>query len=121
MTTGVVQVSFTAADRGLAERIVDGLVADGWVACGQVGGPIRSTYRWRGVVERAEEWTVTLKTSAAAAARVVGRVRAEHHDEVPEILVVAVAGGDPDYLDWVLDHSRGPDAGPASSDPLSGG
>jgi periplasmic divalent cation tolerance protein len=107
VTSGVVQVTFTAGERATAERIVDALVADGWAACGQVDGPVRSTYRWRGRVETAEEWRATLKTSAAAAPAVVARVRADHDYDVPEVLVTAVEHGDDDYVAWVLDESSG--------------
>lgn len=112
MTSGVVQVTFTAGDRSTAERIVDELVADGWVACGQVDGPVRSTYRWQGRVEIAEEWRATLKTSAAAAPAVVSRVRAAHDYDTPEVLVTAVEHGDADYVAWVLAESSGAPTSP---------
>jgi periplasmic divalent cation tolerance protein len=100
---GVVQVTVAVDDAGVAERIGRGLVGDGLVACAQVGGPIRSMYRWQGAVETAEEYLLVLKTTAAAAPAVVAAVRRTHPYETPEVLVTPVVGGDPDYLAWVLD------------------
>jgi periplasmic divalent cation tolerance protein len=114
VTTGVVQVTFMAADEQFAHAVVDGLVADGLVACGQVSGPVRSTYRWQGAVEESVEWRAVLKTTASRSPEVVSRIRSRHPDDVPEVLVTAVVGGDPDYLGWVVDEctpATGPDGG----------
>ena len=44
--------------------------------------------------------------SRARADEAVRRLRETHPDEVPEILVFDVAGGDPDYLDWVAEEVK---------------
>ena len=51
-----------APDRAAAERLATTLVEERWAACAQVVGPVESTYRWRGEVERATEWYCHLKT-----------------------------------------------------------
>ena len=107
MSTGIVQVTFTAAEREVAERLVEDLVGAGLVACGQVSGPVRSVYRWRGAGERAGEWRAGLQNSAARAPRVGGAVRGGHPYETPEVVVTPVVGGDADYLAWVVEESGG--------------
>jgi periplasmic divalent cation tolerance protein len=109
-TTGVhrpqvVVVTVTVPERDLAVGIGRELVEDGLVACSQVGGPIRSIYRWEGHVEEAEEWILTLKSSAAVLEALVARLKASHPYDVPEIVATPVVGGDRDYLDWVLGES----------------
>jgi periplasmic divalent cation tolerance protein len=76
-------------------------VEEGLAACAQVAGPITSTYRWEGRVETAEEWYCHLKTSAELLPDAMGRVRALHPYDVPEIIALPILGGDPDYLRWV--------------------
>jgi periplasmic divalent cation tolerance protein len=105
--TEVVRVTFTVDDRAVAERLVEELVAGGSVACGQVSGPIASTYRWRGAVERAEEWRADLTTTRRRAPSVVASIRSGHPYETPEVLVTPVLGGDPDYLAWIVDEASG--------------
>ncbi len=104
------QVTFTADDRAVVDGLVEELVGAGLVACGQVDGPVRSTYRWRGAVERADEWRAVLKTTGERAPQVVAAIRAGHPYETPEVVVTPVVGGDPDYLAWVADGSSAPGA-----------
>jgi periplasmic divalent cation tolerance protein len=98
--TGVVEVAVTAPDRALAERLAEALVTERLAACAQVGGPVTSIYRWRGRVERTEEWVCRAKTTLAALPALERRVRAVHPYEMPEILATPVTG-DAGYLDWV--------------------
>ena len=99
--TDVVLALVSVPDAATGRRIADELVDSRLAACVKVGAPVRSTYRWKGVVQRAEEWRVEIVTTAPAGARVAGAVRAVHPDEVPEVVVVPVADGDDAYLAWV--------------------
>lgn len=101
----VVVVSVSVPDEEVAGRVCDHVVRERLAACAQVGGPIRSTYRWKGEVEVEAEWMVTIKTRRARLEALVTAVRALHPAEVPEIVAVPVVGGDPEYLDWVRAES----------------
>ena len=81
--TEVVEVAVTAPDRALAERLAETLVTERFAACVQVGGPVTSVYRWRGQVERAEEWVCRAKTTRDALPALARRVRALHPYELP--------------------------------------
>lgn len=96
----VVEVAVAAPDRALAERIAAMLVDRRLAACTQVGGPVASVYRWRGRVERAEEWVCRAKTTSDAVPALERLVRSLHPHEVPEILATAVSG-QADYLAWI--------------------
>jgi periplasmic divalent cation tolerance protein len=95
------QVTTTADSAALAERIADTLVSERLAACAQVVGPIRSTYRWRGQVERADEWYCHLKTTADRWDAVLARIHALHSYETPEIIAVPIVAGAAPYLAWV--------------------
>ena len=96
-----VQVLCAVDTRDRAEAIAARLVADRRAACVQVLGPVASTYRWRGAVERAEEFLLIAKTTAAAYPSLERAIRALHPYEVPEITAIPVAGGAADYLAWI--------------------
>ncbi len=96
-----VQVHFTIDDAARADAIVDALLRDRLVACGQRTGPVVSRYWWRGEIERAEEWSVVLKTTTALADAVVDAVTAAHPYETPEVVVIELVGGAPGYLAWI--------------------
>ena len=99
--TSHVQIQFTIDDRDGAEGIVDALLADRLVACGQTTGPVVSRYWWEGAVHRSEEWLVLLKTRAVLSDRVTEAILDRHPYETPEVVVLPVTGGSPDYLRWI--------------------
>ena len=107
-STEVVQIQVVGPTRESLERIVERLVADRLVACGQLVPGLASTYWWNGSIERASEWLALLKTRADRVEDVV-RIVAELHDyDVPEVIVVPVTGGLPAYLDWVREEAAEP-------------
>ena len=68
--------------------------------------PVSSTYRWQGRVETATEWACVLKMTVARRPALEARIRAEHPDQVPEIVAVPIVAGDPAYLAWIEDGVR---------------
>lgn len=91
----------TVPDATCAERIARALVEERLAACVTVLGAARSTYRWQGAVESAEELPLLVKTTAAAWPALRERLRALHPYDVPEMLCWRAADGWPAYLDWV--------------------
>jgi periplasmic divalent cation tolerance protein len=69
-------------------------------ACVQIEGPVTSIYRWQGVMETAEEFRCTCKTSVARAAACSAAILGMHEYATPELLVVA-AQASPAYAAWV--------------------
>ena len=86
-----------------AQRIADAVVSERLAACVNALGPVRSTYEWKGAVERDTEVTLLLKTTAARVAALTARVRALHPYELPEVIALPVEAreGHAPYLDWV--------------------
>ncbi|GII75860.1 hypothetical protein Sru01_08420 [Sphaerisporangium rufum] len=96
-----VEVHVTAGGREEADRICAAVVERRVAACAQVVAPITSTYRWQGRVERSEEWLLFMKTTAQRFDDLAAVVRELHSYDVPEIVAIPLAGGTPDYLDWI--------------------
>ena len=95
----------TASTHDEASRIAATLIEERLAACVQLS-PIESWYRWEGKVEHAPETRLHIKTTAERADQVRDRIRALHSYDVPEIVILPLAGGSPDYLDWVADAVR---------------
>jgi len=102
-----VQVQFALDDPARVDRMVDQLLADRLVACGQRVGPVVSRYWWQGERVVSDEWLVLLKTRAELAPRVVEAVVAAHPYDTPEVVVVDLVSGAPGYLAWI-DEVTGP-------------
>jgi periplasmic divalent cation tolerance protein len=101
VTDDCLQVTVAAASREEAERITSSAVELRLAACGQVIGPVTSTYRWEGKVERTEEWLCLLKTTRARFPELRRHVLRTHSYRIPEIIATAIATGAIDYLDWI--------------------
>lgn len=99
---GFVEVATTLGSRAAADHLADTLVSRRLAACVQVEGPLSSTYRWRGNVERAEEWRCTARTTAELTDDLLAAIRQAHPYELPELLVRPI-GGSPEYLAWIHD------------------
>lgn len=95
------QVTTTLPNRPAADRLAATVVEERLAACGQVLGPVSSTYRWEGRVETADEWYCTLKTTAARLPDLMARIRALHPYQVPEIVALSIREGDAVYLRWI--------------------
>jgi periplasmic divalent cation tolerance protein len=104
MSAVVLQCS--CPDDATAEAIVTALVDERLAACVQQLPRVRSTYRWNGRVERADEVLLLIKTAADRIPAVFARVQALHPYDVPELLALDVRDGAPSYLDWVIAQSR---------------
>lgn len=102
----VVLVTVAGDDREALAVIAASAVADRLAACAQLGGPVRSVYRWDGEIETAEEWTLGLKTAADRVAELVALIVTRHEYDVPEVLVTPVVDGYPPYLAWVREETR---------------
>lgn len=103
--TEIVEIRTTFGSAEAAEACVTAIVRDRLAACGQIDGPLRSVYRWRGAVETATEWRCTFKTTLSRATACRAAIVASHPYETPEILLVR-ATATPAYADWV-DASTG--------------
>jgi periplasmic divalent cation tolerance protein len=100
----LLQVSTTTGTREVAERIAVELVDRRLAACVHVAGPIRSTYRWQGKVESAEEWTCVAKTSREQLPAIQTLLKELHPYEVPELVATPIVGGSEAYLKWVQEQ-----------------
>jgi periplasmic divalent cation tolerance protein len=83
------------------EALVRPILDAGLAACVSVLPPMRSIYRWQGAIEAADERQLILKTTRARLEELQAKLFARHPYDVPESLVVPVAGGGEAYLRWL--------------------
>jgi periplasmic divalent cation tolerance protein len=103
-----VLVLTTVPSADVGELIGRTLVEAGLAACVNVFPPMVSVYRWKGALQQDEECQVVIKTIRARVDEVQSRVSSLHPYDLPEFLVLPVAGGDPAYLAWVTAESSNP-------------
>jgi len=98
---GFIQITITVGTREEGEQLVHNLVENRLIACGQILGPIQSTYWWKGKIETAQEWMCLAKSREEKFAEVVRQVRNMHSYEVPEIIAVPLIAVDENYAHWL--------------------
>lgn len=96
----------TVKNRTEAKRLSEKLVSEKLAACVSVLPNVSSTYRWRGELERARENLLLIKTSNKKLDRLISRIKELHSYEVPEVLVVPIERGAPEYLKWLEESLR---------------
>jgi periplasmic divalent cation tolerance protein len=114
-TGGHVEVQVTCGTADEADAIADALVEGRLAACVQ-RMPIRSTYRWQGVVEHADETLLLVKTRRALVDSITDAVRRLHSYDLPAITCVEIVAGSPDTLAWI---DAGTDPGEVPSTPTT--
>jgi periplasmic divalent cation tolerance protein len=98
----ICEVVVTADDADWLVAFTRGLVTDRLAACGHHISPIRSVYRWEGVIHDEQEARVALHTRRSLVPRIVERADAEHPYDVPCVIALPIVDGNPGYARWVL-------------------
>lgn len=105
----VFQVESTVDSHEEASKIAGALVEKRLAACVQVVGPIRSTFRWEGRVQDAEEYLLLCKVPGKRLEEATALIEELHSYDVPEVLAFEVADGSRPYLDWVAAETAAAD------------
>ena len=100
------QIITTADKKDVIEKIGRDLVEKRLVACAQILGPIQSIYRWKGVMENADEWLLFMKSRASLYPAIESEIKRQHPYEVPEIIALPIKSGLAGYLGWIMEETR---------------
>lgn len=92
----------TFPDAESAETVGRHLVEAGLAACVNILPGMISLYRWEGNVARDNECVLIIKTRAGMAEAAVAEGTRLHPYDTPAFLTLAVEGGAPDYLAWLV-------------------
>jgi periplasmic divalent cation tolerance protein len=104
--SGYLQVQTTTDSRAEAMKLARAAVEARVAACGQVAGPIASTYWWNDELERAEEWLVFFKLPADRYDDLVSLLASKHSYDEPEIIALPIVAGAAGYLQWLSEETR---------------
>ena len=89
-------------DAATADALAGALVEARLAVCVSFTTGVQSVYRWQGKIERANEVTLTIKTTQRHYAALETAIRAAHPYELPEIIALPVVAGLPSYLHWIV-------------------
>jgi periplasmic divalent cation tolerance protein len=95
----------TAGSQEEARKIAHALVDRRLAACVNVVPHVESIYRWQGKVESASEWLLVIKTRTSAFERVRNTIKELHSYDLPECVMLEVAAGSEEYLNWIAENT----------------
>ena len=98
-------VYMTCGDFAQARRIARTLVDERLAACANIIDGMKSVYWWHGAVREDNEVVLIAKTRAPLVEALIERVRDLHSDDVPCVVELPIARGNPDYLRWLADET----------------
>ncbi|HTL78648.1 MAG TPA: divalent-cation tolerance protein CutA [Candidatus Babeliales bacterium] len=104
MAEKIVLALSTFPDPETAREISNQLMSGSFAACANILPAIESIYRWKGEIETGNETLVLFKLSENRQSAFQDKLRSLHPYDIPEIIFVPVAGGLPDYLEWVSEN-----------------
>lgn len=81
--------------------VAKALVESRHAACVSVLPAMTSFYWWEGKLEQDPGVLLVIKTTREKVSDVKACILDKSNEEVPELLVLAVDGGNPDYLEWL--------------------
>lgn len=108
MSENILLALSTFPDADTARQISDQLVTDRFAACANILPSVESIYRWKDNIESGNESLVLFKLSEERQSAFQDKLRSLHPYDVPEIIFVPVAGGLPEYLQWVSENCGQP-------------
>lgn len=103
MTEQVIVGFSSCPNEATAKRIAEALVGERLATCVNRVTGMASTYFWDGRLQDEAEILLIIKTTAARQAELAARLKVLHPYELPELVVLNVAGGNEPYLQWVRD------------------
>ena len=101
MSAQVILALTTCPDEASAQALAAALVQERLATCVNRINGVRSTYFWDACLQDEAEILLIIKTTAGRLDDLRTRLSALHPYELPELLAIAVAGGNERYLDWV--------------------
>lgn len=96
------EVIITAPDAEWLAAFTHRLVADRLCAGAHETTLIRSIYTWDGEIVDRPESRVALHTRSEHVEAIIRRADVEHPYEVPCVVALPIAGGNPAYTDWII-------------------
>jgi periplasmic divalent cation tolerance protein len=104
MAENILLALSTFADAETARQISNELVTGRFAACANILPSVESIYRWKDNIESGNETLVLFKLSENRQSAFQDKLRSLHPYDVPEIIFVPIAGGLPEYLQWVRNN-----------------
>ncbi|OQR77518.1 protein CutA-like [Tropilaelaps mercedesae] len=97
----------TAPSMDIAEMIASRLVEKHLAACVNIVPGLTSVYRWKGAIQKDTEVLMMIKSPTESLKELTTFVKSVHPYEVCEVISLPIQHGNPDYLQFLYDATKG--------------
>ncbi len=104
---GAFRVVLITASTDKAPELSRALVENRLAGCVNIVERVKSTYWWKGEIRNDSESLLIVKTTTKKVESLIKFVKQSHEYEVPEVISMTIAEGNPDYLDWLDQETAG--------------
>ena len=101
MDKNLIMIMITSGSEQEAKTIIEKLLKNRLIACGNLIGPISSSFWWKDCIETSKEYLILLKSRKDLFNKIEKEVLRLHSYEVPEMIVFPIIDGSKDYLKWI--------------------
>lgn len=100
------RVVFVTVQRDKARALATEIVENRLAACVNIVDTVRSVYRWKGKITSDDEALLVIKTATKKVENLIKYVKENHSYDIPEVVSLNIAEGNPDYLDWLDEETK---------------
>ena len=94
-------IFWTCASVEEAKKIIQELLQKRWIACASIFPKVISLFYWEGKMQEEEEVKVILKSTSQKYSDIEKFILNHASYDLPEILMMPIEKGNPDYLKWM--------------------
>ncbi|MHA1397446.1 MAG: divalent-cation tolerance protein CutA [Candidatus Heimdallarchaeaceae archaeon] len=105
MKEKIIQVQTAINSLEEANRLADSLIESRLTACVQIV-PITSIYRWKGQIEKTEEYLLLIKSTNKKKDEIEKTIKSLHTYELPEVISYTLDGFSEEYFEWILAETQ---------------
>jgi periplasmic divalent cation tolerance protein len=100
------RVAFITVSGDKAAALSQEIIENRLAACVNIVSGIQSIYRWKGKIVKDEEALLIVKTATKKVETLIKFVKENHSYDIPEVVSLNIAEGNPDYLDWLDEETK---------------
>jgi len=103
--TNFIEVVTTFDNNDEARKMAKLVVENKLGACCAIE-KIESIYRWKGVIENANEFQLTIKTAERLYSNLESFILENHSYETPQIISLPMLNGSDGYINWLEEETK---------------
>jgi periplasmic divalent cation tolerance protein len=100
------RILITSTPPSEAEQLVQKLLQEKLIGCGNIWGNVQSMYWWKGEIQRDPEALILMETKTELVEEAIKRIATLHSYEVPKILAIEPQNVYQAYHLWLQEETR---------------